>query len=116
MRVEIDDWNCMRHMIDSQDAETIGRWAAEKFRLLMSANACIGECRMRIWPSDQAEIELIGQPNEELLTQDGLLYFAGVILDASAKLAAIEEARSRPAPAPKSASQARRFAATGRKQ
>jgi len=112
MRIEIDHWNCKRHSIDSQDAETIGRWAAEKFRLFMSANACIGECRMRIWPSNEIEAKTVGQPNEELLTQDGLLYFAGVILDASQKLAAIEEARSRPAP--KSASQARRFAATGK--
>ena len=62
MRIEIDDSDCYRHQIDTLDPELPpGRWFAEKAALLMSANTQWGECRLRIWPSTQAEAKTIGQ-------------------------------------------------------
>lgn len=93
-----------RHSIDTGDADLAGRWAAEKFRNLMSADARFGDCRLRIWPSTHEECDLIGH-QEVKLDQDGLLSMAGVFLDASQKLAEKE-------PVPLSKSQARRIAET----
>ena len=84
MRVEIyDDMACM-HVIDSDDLQLIGRWFARKAQLLMSANACFGDCRMRIWPSSHDETNLIPEYHREIrLTQEAMLSFAGSILEVS---------------------------------
>jgi hypothetical protein len=96
MRVEIDDDNRQRHQIDSFDPELIGRWFAEKAKLLMSADTRWGDCRMRIWPSTLDEAKTIGNPlNDVLFTQDGLLALADQILQASKKLGDLESARAR---------------------
>jgi hypothetical protein len=92
MRVEIDDSDAYRHQIDSNDPETIGRWFSEKAKLLMSADTRWGQCRLRIWPSTHAESLTIGQGIEAQFTQDGLLYLAGRILEASKKLGDLESA------------------------
>ena len=43
----------------------------------MSADSRLGDCRMRIWPSTDTEISLLGaRPVEERLDQDGLLTLA----------------------------------------
>jgi hypothetical protein len=95
MKVEIDDDNAYRHQIDSADPELIGRWFAEKAKLLMSANAMWGNCRMRIWPSTNTESKTIGQGIEARFTQDSLLSLAGQILEASKMLGDLESAAAR---------------------
>jgi hypothetical protein len=94
VRVEIYDFRNYRHEIDTADPALAGKWAAEKFRLLMSANASIGDCRLRIWPSDLAESKTIGQ-HDVMITQDNLLSLAGDFIDAAGKLGAIEASKGR---------------------
>ena len=87
MRVEIDDWMRQRYTIDSGNAVTIGKWAAEQFSKLMTADARLQDCRIQVWPSSPEEAELIGQPPRYKFTQDDLLALAEVILEASKRLA-----------------------------
>lgn len=99
MRVEIDDYVAQRHMIDSTDPELIGRWFTEKATLLMSANAALGDCRLRIWPTTHTEHEILSGPDrlrqiDYRLTQDSLLELAQRILDASHKLAELEASKA----------------------
>lgn len=89
MRIEIDDSDCYRHQIDTADPELAGRWFAEKAKLLMSADARWGQCKLRIWPSTHDEMKLIGQ-QEMTLTQDNLLAFAQHILEVSGQLGELE--------------------------
>lgn len=96
MRIDIYDYANGRRTIDTKDMELAGRWAAGWFRELMTDTAAAGPCRLEIWPSDPEESTLIGQ-RQIRLDQDGLLEFAGVLLNASAELAALEVARKRAA-------------------
>lgn len=92
MRVEIADWNGQPYVITSRNPELVGAWFAEHAAHLMTADARM-EVRIRIWPQDHTEMDLIGQPDQALLTQEGLLKLAEVILDASKKLADLEAKR-----------------------
>ena len=94
MRIEIDDWNAYRHQIDTADPALAGQWLVEKCLLLMSANMSYGECRLRIWPSSQAEAKTIGQ-HDTFLNQAALLKLAESILTVSAQLGEAESAADR---------------------
>ena len=70
---------CWSHVIDSADYELIGRWLAEKAKLLMSADARYNHpFHVDIWPSGAthaADIEVIRQANMPVRSGDGLLEF-----------------------------------------
>lgn len=94
MRIELDDWNAQRHSIDTMNARLAGEWFAEWAMRLMSVNAAIGDCRLRVWPSTQQENELIGQQDIRL-NQNDMLELAGAILAVSGRLAEIEASEAR---------------------
>ena len=79
MRIEIRDDMCWSHVIDSADYDLIGRWLAEKARLLMSADTRYNHpVQVDIWPSGAthaADIEVIRQANMPVRSADGLLEF-----------------------------------------
>jgi hypothetical protein len=88
MRIELHTDDAYVFQIDSWDLDLIGQWFAEHAKILMSANARMGDCRMRIWPSTYDESKLIPEYHREVhLTQDDLLDFAGHILAVSQKIA-----------------------------
>lgn len=84
MRIELHDCNAQMYRVDSFDPRVIGDWFAEHAQLLMSANAAMMPYQISIWPSTHVEANSIGQISlEARWTQDGLLYLAEKILDAS---------------------------------
>jgi hypothetical protein len=86
VRIEIDDSNCQRHTISTLDMTTAGRWAAEHFTRLMSADARFGDCRLRIWPDTYEEMDLIGS-QEVRLDVEGLDELCRVFWNAAERLA-----------------------------
>ena len=95
MRIEIDDFNQSRHTIDTRDPTLAGQWFVEHARMLMSNNFALGDCRLRIWPTDETETKMIGLQGREIrLTQDALLNLAGDILKVSDEIGARERAGS----------------------
>jgi hypothetical protein len=91
VRIDIDEPNGYRHQIDTQDVDLAGRWLVEKCLRLMSSNAAWGDCRLRIWPSTEAESKTIGQ-HDNWITQDALLKLAEALLLVSAKVGEQERA------------------------
>jgi hypothetical protein len=85
VKIDITDRDVgYRHTIDSSDYETIGRWLAEKARLLMSADCRINHPAMiDIWPSGpsfDADLEVIRQANLPVRSVDGLHEFVKGLL------------------------------------
>jgi len=76
MRVQIRAANMM-HSIDSSDYELIGRWFAEKAKILASADTRINHpIEMDIWPSgpsSEADLEVMRQGRLPIRSTDGLL-------------------------------------------
>ena len=89
MRIEIDDWLCQRRTIWTSDPQLAGKWLAEQARDLTSADARLGHCKLRIWPTSHDEQQHIGH-HELPMTQDALLDLASGILAASQTLADAE--------------------------
>ena len=93
MRIEIRDDMCWSHVIDSADYELIGRWLAEKAKLLMSADARYNHpFHVDIWPSGathDADIEVIKQANMPVTSTDSLynLDFSIILLTSSSVMA-----------------------------
>lgn len=86
IRIDIQDPVGRTRSITSKNARIIGDWFAEHARELMSAD--VREyTQIRIWPESQDEFKLIGPDPMIRFTQDGLLYLAEKILDASKQLA-----------------------------
>ena len=77
VRIELFDELGRPHQIDSADYELIGRWFAEKAKLLMSADTRINHpVRMDIWPScatHEADMEVIRQAHMPIRSSDDLL-------------------------------------------
>lgn len=97
MRIELADANMYAHVIDSADAETIGRWFAEKAELLMSADVRMMPYRLTIWPQTPREQEILSGPErlkaiEARFTQDSLLELAQRIIEAAARAGELEAA------------------------
>lgn len=88
MRIEIWDGNSYAHVIDSADLDLIGRWFAEKAKLIMSANARFNHpAQLHIWPSGLAESDLIpAWHRNKRLTQESVLALAGHLTQISATL------------------------------
>jgi len=88
MRIEIYDPNMQSHTLGSKNPRLIGDWFAEHAARLMSADSR-NLTQIRIWPEDEEEIKLIGNASwlAVRFSQDGLLYLAEKILDASKALA-----------------------------
>lgn len=89
MRIEIADDVAYLHVIDTDDPAMAGQWFARKAEMLMSANSRFGDCRMRIWPSNEAETKTIGRWDNRL-TQDNLLELARHLLAVSETLGKLE--------------------------
>ena len=79
MRIEIRDDLAQSHVIDSADYELIGRWLAEKTRMLLSADTRFNHpVQLDIWPScatHDADMEVMRQANLPVRSGDGLLEF-----------------------------------------
>lgn len=91
MRIEVVDWVNYGHVIDTDDPLIAGKWFARKAEQLMSADTRTSDLRMRIWPTDRAESQTIGQW-ENRLTKDNLLEFARHLLNVAEKLGELEAA------------------------
>lgn len=93
MRIDLDDHLQNRHTIDTADPELAGRWFSEKAAMLMSVNASMPDCRLRIWPSNEKEARMIGrQSYDSFLTPDSLLKLSGHILQFAQQLSALAAA------------------------
>ena len=86
MRVELVDDMAYMHAIDSSDLDLIGRWFAEKTKLLISANAAYNyPVRLHIWPTTPQETELMGHwAGDREFTQEAILGLASYLTDISA--------------------------------
>jgi hypothetical protein len=97
MRIEIYDEVRRPHTIDSADYELIGRWLAEKAKLLMSANTTINHpVQMDIWPSGatfEADQEVMRSARLPVRSADGLLELVKGLLALSDVWQAAEAAR-----------------------
>lgn len=87
MRIEIHDCMGYCHAIDSTDLELIGRWFAEKSKIIMSANTQVNHpAPLHIWPSDKAESDLIPVWHRQTqFTQESILALAGYLTQVSAE-------------------------------
>jgi hypothetical protein len=74
------------HVIDSSDLELIGRWFAEKAKLLISANATYNHpVRLHIWPVTSQEQKLMADwAGDGKFTQDTILSLASYLTNISA--------------------------------
>lgn len=78
MRVEIWDSNAYSHAIDSADLDLIGRWFAEKAKLILSADCRYNHpAQLHIWPSTLDESKLIPEWHQHTrFTQESILSLA----------------------------------------
>jgi hypothetical protein len=71
------------HVIDSADLDLIGRWFAEKAKLLISAYN--HPVRLHIWPTTPQESKLMGQwAGDRKFTQESILALASYLTNISA--------------------------------
>lgn len=94
MRAELVDDCGQMFTVDSQDPKLIGAWFAEHANQLMSSDASMPDCRLRIWPRTNAEFEYLrlAGPRDLQVTQDDLAELARSILDVAEKIGARESA------------------------
>jgi hypothetical protein len=105
VRVELWDGCGRTYIIETLDPGLVGRWFAEWAPRLVTADSRM-ETRIRLWPTDQAEMTQLGlnRQQEYRLDQDGLLLLAQEILDASKRAGELVESRRRnPVPPPRRA-------------
>lgn len=91
MKIELEDWLGQLRVIWTQDPALAGQWLAEQARDLMSGDARLPRCQLRIWPTSDAERAAIGRHDFQI-TQENLLELASGTLEASQAIADREEA------------------------
>jgi hypothetical protein len=88
VRIEIQDNLAVSHVIDSADYDLIGRWLAEKARLIMSADARYNHpVKLDIWPSAasaRADEEVMRQADLPIRSGAALLELVRGLLELSA--------------------------------
>lgn len=87
MRIEMWDGMGYSHQVDSADLDLIGRWFAEKSKLLMSADARFNHpVQLHIWPSNPDECKLIPEWHRHgHMTRDRILGLAEHLTNISAE-------------------------------